>query len=68
VEATSATEITVGSRALSFSEYKAFTDVPWKEKGVEIVIDCTGVFLTTEVLPPPPTDTLQNYQSSYWAD
>lgn len=50
VEAVSGSEITVGSRSLSFSEFKAFTDVPWKEKGVELVIDCTGVFLTTEVL------------------
>lgn len=48
----STTEIKVDSRSLSFSEQKAFTDVPWKEKGIELVVDCTGVFLTTEALKP----------------
>jgi len=52
VEAVSTTEIKVDSRSLSFSEQKAFTDVPWKEKGIELVVDCTGVFLTTEALKP----------------
>eukprot|EP00962_Isochrysis_galbana_P035700 scaffold12244_cov216-Isochrysis_galbana.AAC.1 len=52
VEATSATEIRVDSRTVSFSEHKALTEVPWAEKGVEIVIDCTGVFLKTSVLQP----------------
>jgi hypothetical protein len=50
VEAVSATEIRIDSRTVSFSDHKALTDVPWSAKGIEIVVECTGEFLKTEVL------------------
>ena len=52
VESKSATEFTVDGKSVSFSEEKDFTKVDWKSKGVEMVIDCTGEFLTVEKLMP----------------
>ena len=42
----------VDGKKIAFSECEAFTDVDWKGLGVEIVIECTGVFLTTAALKP----------------
>ena len=52
VESTSATQFTVDGKAVGFSEEKDFTKVDWKAAGVDLVIDCSGVFLTTEKLQP----------------
>jgi len=50
VEATTPTQFTVDGKAVTFSEEKDFTKVDWK--GVDLVIDCSGVFLTVEKLRP----------------
>ena len=52
VEAASGTSFTVDGKVVSFSDKKDFKEVDWKSMGVELVIDCTGVFLTTEKLRP----------------
>ena len=51
-ESTSATEFVVDGTSVSFSESKDYTQVDWAGMGVELVIDCTGAFLTTEKLLP----------------
>jgi len=40
--------ILLGQRALSFSSYANPGDIPWGELGVEVVLECTGKFLTPE--------------------
>lgn len=52
VEKTSDTAFTVDGKTVTFSESKDFKEVDWKGMGVELVIDCTGKFLTTEKLKP----------------
>merc|ERR1719453_2709232 len=37
---------------VSFSDSPDFTKVDWAGKGVELVVDCSGAFLTTEKLQP----------------
>jgi len=48
----SADSFTVDGRSVSFSEKEDFTQVDWAAKGVELVIDCTGKFLTVAALQP----------------
>ena len=49
------THFTVDDQKISFSDKEDFTQVDWKSMGVQIVIDCTGKFLTARPhLPPPP--------------
>jgi len=43
---------TVNGTSVGFSEQQDFTKVDWAGAGVEIVVDCTGVFLTTTALRP----------------
>ena len=52
VERTSDGSFSVDGKTVSFSDHKDFTNVDWKGMGVEIVIDCTGKFLTVEKLRP----------------
>jgi glyceraldehyde 3-phosphate dehydrogenase len=52
VESTSETSFTVDGKTVSFSAEKDFKAVDWKALGVELVIDCTGKFLTVEKLMP----------------
>ena len=40
----------IGDRRLSFSSHAAPADVHWGELGVELVLECTGKFLTPEAL------------------
>ncbi len=42
--------IRIGERRLSFSSHASPADVPWGEFGVELVLECTGRFLTPETL------------------
>jgi glyceraldehyde 3-phosphate dehydrogenase len=42
--------IMVGGRRLGFSAHAAPGDVPWGELGCEVVLECTGRFLTPEAL------------------
>ncbi|MCT0217206.1 ArsJ-associated glyceraldehyde-3-phosphate dehydrogenase [Synechococcus sp. CS-1330] len=42
----------VGSQAVSYTRESNPTGVPWKEAGVEIVLECSGKFKTPETLQP----------------
>ncbi len=42
--------ICIGQRQLGFSEHARPSDIPWGELGVDMVLECTGKFLTPEVL------------------
>jgi glyceraldehyde 3-phosphate dehydrogenase len=42
--------IRIGDRALSFSSHPAPADIPWGELGVDLVLECTGKFLTPEAI------------------
>ena len=54
----SADSFTVDGRSVSFSEHEDFTQVDWAAKGVELVIDCTGKFLTVAALQPENSASL----------
>ena len=42
--------IRIGERRLGFSEHAAPADIPWGDLGVDLVLECTGKFLTPETL------------------
>ena len=42
----------VGSQAVSYTRESNPTTVPWKEAGVEMVLECSGKFKTPETLQP----------------
>ena len=42
--------IHIGDRRLAFSAHAQPADIPWGDLGVDVVLDCTGRFLTPEVL------------------
>jgi glyceraldehyde 3-phosphate dehydrogenase len=42
--------IRIGDRALSFTSHAAAADIPWGDLGVDVVLECTGKFLTPETL------------------
>ena len=42
--------IRIGDRRLSFSSHATSADIPWGDLGVDLVLECTGKFLTTETL------------------
>jgi glyceraldehyde 3-phosphate dehydrogenase len=42
--------IRIGERRLSFGETAAPGEIPWGELGVDVVLECTGKFLTPELL------------------
>ena len=42
--------IRIGARRLGFSGHARPGDIPWGEMGVDVVLDCTGKFLTPEAL------------------
>jgi glyceraldehyde 3-phosphate dehydrogenase len=42
--------IRIGERRLSFSEHPSPAEIPWGDLGVEVVLECTGKFLTPDVL------------------
>ena len=42
--------VRIGDRRLSFSAHAAAADIPWGELGVDVVLECTGKFLTPETL------------------
>ncbi len=52
VEAAGEKRILINEQPLSFSEYSTPGDVPWDELGVDIVLECSGKFRTTELLNP----------------
>ncbi len=42
--------VTIGSKRLSFSAHAAPADIPWGDLGVDVVLECTGKFLTPATL------------------
>jgi len=40
--------IAIGKRSVSFSSHASPGDIPWGDLGVELVLECTGKFLTPE--------------------
>ena len=42
--------IRIDQRTLSFSSHGSPTDIPWGDLGVDVVLECTGKFLTPETL------------------
>ncbi len=42
--------IRIGDRRLTFSEHARPADIPWGEHGVEVVLECTGRFLSPGAL------------------
>jgi len=42
--------IRIGGHRIDFSAHAKPAEIPWAEKGVEVVLDCTGKFLTPEAL------------------
>jgi glyceraldehyde 3-phosphate dehydrogenase len=48
----SANALEIDGRRMSFSEHGAPTEVPWRDLGVEIVLECSGKFRTPETLQP----------------
>ncbi|MCX7683978.1 MAG: ArsJ-associated glyceraldehyde-3-phosphate dehydrogenase [Acetobacteraceae bacterium] len=42
--------IRIGNRRLSFSEHASPGDIPWGDLGVDVVLECTGKFLTPETI------------------
>ena len=42
--------VRIGERRLSFSSHAAAADIPWGDHGVDVVLECTGKFLTPESL------------------
>jgi len=42
--------VRIADRRLSFSAHAAPRDIPWGDLGVDVVLDCTGKFLTPESL------------------
>lgn len=44
--------LTIAGKTIGFSEYKTPGEVPWDELGIDIVIETSGKFRTTEQLQP----------------
>jgi len=42
--------IQIGNQALSFSSHASPAEIPWGHLGVDVVLECTGKFLTPETL------------------
>jgi len=50
IVAESESSIRIGKRKLSFSSHATSAEIPWGEMGVELVLECTGKFLTPETI------------------
>lgn len=50
IEASGEEAITINGTRVSFSAHAAPADIPWGDLGVEVVLECTGKFLTPAVL------------------
>ena len=42
--------VLIGDQRLSFSSHSSPADIPWGDLGVDVVLECTGKFLTPETL------------------
>jgi glyceraldehyde 3-phosphate dehydrogenase len=50
IAAESDTSIRINDQRLSFSQHATAADIPWGDLGVDVVLECTGKFLTPETL------------------
>jgi glyceraldehyde 3-phosphate dehydrogenase len=50
IEAEGSDAIRIGDRRLGFSEHARPGEIPWGDLGVDLVLECTGKFLTPEAL------------------
>ena len=50
IEAEGDNAVRIGDQTLSFSSHAAPADIPWGDLGVDLVLECTGKFLTPETL------------------
>jgi glyceraldehyde 3-phosphate dehydrogenase len=50
IEAAGDAAIRIGGRELTYSSHGAPADIPWGDLGVDLVLECTGKFLTPETL------------------
>ena len=50
IMAEGADTIRIGDRRLSFSDHAKPAEIPWGDLGVDVVLECTGKFLTPDVL------------------
>ena len=51
-------QIVMGEWPISYSRFESPGEVPWHARGVDIVLECSGAFRTTELLAPyfdPPS-------------
>eukprot|EP00286_Rhodomonas_abbreviata_P026111 CAMPEP_0181295176 /NCGR_PEP_ID=MMETSP1101-20121128/4003_1 /TAXON_ID=46948 /ORGANISM="Rhodomonas abbreviata, Strain Caron Lab Isolate" /LENGTH=345 /DNA_ID=CAMNT_0023399901 /DNA_START=18 /DNA_END=1053 /DNA_ORIENTATION=- len=52
IEAADGKSFTVDGKTVTFSDSPTIEGVPWKELGCEMVLECTGDFLSSKVLQP----------------
>ena len=50
IEAITENDLRINERPVSFSSYAASAEIPWSDVGVDVVLECTGKFLTPETL------------------
>ncbi|BDT72756.1 glyceraldehyde-3-phosphate dehydrogenase 3 [Comamonadaceae bacterium OS-4] len=50
IRAEGESEIHIGDKKLSFSSHSTASEIPWGDLGVDVVLECTGKFLTPETL------------------
>ena len=50
IAAQGAETVHIGDRRLGFSSHAAPADIPWGDLGVDVVLECTGKFLTPDTL------------------
>jgi glyceraldehyde 3-phosphate dehydrogenase len=50
IDAHEAHAVQINQQSISFSTHTAPADIPWGDLGVELVLECTGKFLTPETL------------------
>src|ERR1017187_7399810 len=44
--------VCIDGRRISFSESRSLAEVPWKEKGIDLVLECSGKYRTSQLLAP----------------
>ena len=50
IEAMGEDALRIGAQPLGFSAHPAAADIPWGELGVDLVLECTGKFITPDTL------------------
>ncbi len=50
IAATGPDAIRIGAQTLTFTSHATAADIPWGDLGVDLVLECTGKFLTPETL------------------